>query len=797
MTMSAPGRNDACPCGSGKKYKQCCLPKTGGTPTPTIPALLSAGVAHHQAGRLAEAESCYREILQREPAHAEALHLLGVIAYQVRQYALAGQLIEQAIAANPVQPAYHVNLGSVRQDQGALDAAQGHYRQALALKADYPEAHNNLGNVLLARGEHEAAIASYLEALRHRPAYPEAHNNLGNARLARGEHEAAQASFGMALSLKPAYPEAHNNWGNALQARHQLAEAIVHYRQALALHPQFVQARINLGNALQEQGELEAAVACYREALSVNPEVAEAHNNLGNALRAQQQDEAAIVCYRRALELKPDYAEAYFNLGNVQREGGNTALAVEYYRKALQIKPDFAEAYNGLGNAQQDLGWFDLGRANLETSLALKPDFDVARSNLLFNLNYDGRASPADYFAAACRFGDHVSARARPYTNWPVDQCADTGQPLRVGLVSGDLRMHPVGYFLESVLAHLDPGRVELQAFVSKAHEDALTARIKPRFKAWHSLIGLDDAAAARKIHDAGLHLLIDLAGHSADNRLPVFAWKPAPIQVAWLGYFASTGVAAIDYIIADPQVLPAAEERYFVEQPWRLPDCYLCFTAPHEALHVGGLPLLANAYVTFGCFNKLTKINDAVVALWSRVLHAVPDSRLILKAKELNDCALQHSTIARFAAHGIAPQRVITEGPTSREDYLDCYNRVDIALDPFPYPGGTTTVEALWMGVPVLSRRGDRFLSHAGESLLQTAGLEEWVAQDDDDYVLKARTYAADHRKLERLRADLRQRLLISPLCDAPRFAAHLEAAFQGMWQARRARLPERGLCD
>ena len=792
--MSKPGRNDSCPCGSGKKYKQCCMLKeTNHAPEPpTIPALLQAGLSHHQAGRLAQAESFYRQILQREPQHADALHLLGVIAYQVQQYDAAAQLIEQAIAANPNNPAYHVNLGSVRQDQGRVEAAIGHYRQALVLQPDYPEAHNNLGNALLARGENEAAIESYLNALRYRGDYAQAHNNLGNARQACGQLEQAIACFKTALAYQPDYAEAHNNLGNALQAQHQPDEALVHYRRALALNPQFAKAFINLGNALQERGELAAAIEYYQQGLALNPELAEAHNNLANALKAQQHDAAALVSYQRALELKPDYAEAYFNMANVHREGGNTAAAITLYQQAIALKPGFAEAYNGLGNAQQDLGCFDIGRASLETSLRLKPDFDVARSNLLFNLNYDTNSSPADYFAMACRFGEHVAAQARSYTAWFTDGGTEAGQPLRIGLVSGDLRMHPVGYFLESVVAHLDPQQVELLAFVTKAHEDALTTRIKPRFAGWHSLIGLDDAAAARLIHQTGVHLLLDLAGHSADNRLPVFAWKPAPVQAAWLGYFASTGVAAIDYIVADRQVLPASEAQYFVEQPWYLPDCYLCFTPPQIDLAVGHLPLLHNGYVTFGCFNKLSKINHEVVALWSRVLHAVPDSRLILKAKELNEIGLQRSTIERFVAHGIAAQRIVVEGSSPRADYLDCYNRVDIALDPFPYPGGTTTVEALWMGVPVLTRRGDRFLSHAGESLLQTAGLGEWVARDNDEYVLKASTLAADRRKLTLLRAGLRQRLLASPLCDAPRFAAHLQDAFKGMWQHHMARATE-----
>jgi protein O-GlcNAc transferase len=859
--MNKPGRNEACPCGSGKKYKQCCMLKEGNNPVvvtaspeaPTLPALLQAGLSHHQAGRLADAETFYRQILQREPKHADALHLLGVIAYQVQQYDAAVHLFEQAIAAKPDNPAYHVNLGSVRQDQGSLKQAIGHYRHALVLQPDYPEAHNNLGNALLAQGENQAAIESYLNALRYRSDYAQAHNNLGSA----------------------------------LQAQDQLDRAISHYRQALALDPQFLNARINLGNVLQQSGELDAAIESYRQVLATHPELAQVHHHLANALQAQQDKPAAMASYRRAIELKPDYAEAYFNLGNMQRDAGEPIAAIalyrqaialktdyaqahynlgivldecgeidaaaqhyryaldhkpdyteaynnfgrwlasqgrlddaidayqqalqhqpdyveahnnwgivleekgqldaamERYRQALAIRPDYAIAHNNLGRSWSSQGKFSLALQSFRRALELQPDFDAAYSNVLFHLNHDAAPSSADYLAQARGFGAVVAARAAPYLHARADtDTAAAPARLRIGFISGDLRTHPVGFFLESVVAHLDPQRFELVAYVTKPGEDALSARIKAYFAEWHSLLGLSDAAAAGKIHHDDIHILIDLAGHTADNRLPVMAYKPAPVQVAWLGYFASTGVAAIDYILADWQVLPLGEESHFVETPWRLPDCYLCFTAPQERIEVNPLPSLSNGYVTFGCFNKLSKMNDAVVALWARVLHAVPQSRLLLQAKELSNLTARTLTLERFAAHAIGAERIELEGYTDRARYLENYHRVDIGLDPFPFPGGTTTVEALWMGVPILSGRGSRFLSHAGESLLKTAGLPEWIAVDNEDYVRKAQAYAADLTALAELRAGLRNQLLASPLCDAPRFAANLGLALNGMWQ-------------
>jgi predicted O-linked N-acetylglucosamine transferase (SPINDLY family) len=280
------------------------------------------------------------------------------------------------------------------------------------------------------------------------------------------------------------------------------------------------------------------------------------------------------------------------------------------------------------------------------------------------------------------------------------------------------------------------------------------------------------------------IDILIDLSGHTGDNRLPMFAWKPAPVQVTWLGYFATTGVAAIDYLIADPWTLPKSEESSFSETIWRVPETRLCFTPPAILLNVTPPPMLVNGHITFGCFNNLTKMNEQVVALWARILAAVPNSRLYLKARALGEVAVQQSVMKRFAEHGIDPQRLTLETYVPRANYLEAYNQIDIALDPFPYTGGTTTVEALWMGVPVLTLAGKQFLARQGVGLLMNAGLPEWVASDQDDYLSRAIAHASDMQRLASLRAGLRQQVLASPIFDASRFARYFEAALRGMWE-------------
>ena len=422
--------------------------------------------------------------------------------------------------------------------------------------------------------------------------------------------------------------------------------------------------------------------------------------------------------------------------------------------------------------------------ASYRRALEVSPEYADAHSNLLF-LHSFRSDQPAELLMSDARGYGHLVARraatCRAWENSPVgERC------LRVGLVSGDFQSHPVGYFVEGIVGALAShfsDRIELFAYPSHYRTDALTERIKGCCRGWYSAVGLSDEHLARRIREDRIDILIDLSGHTAHNRLPMFAWKPAPVQVSWLGYFATTGVAEIDYFIADPWTLPKSEEAYFTEKVWRLPETRLCFAPPEVEVAVSELPALNNGYVTFGCFNNLTKMNDAVVALWSQILLLVPESRLLLKSWRLSQTSVQQSVISRFAAHGIGGHRLVLEGASPRAQYLAAYNRVDIALDPFPFTGGATSAEALWMGVPVLTLAGDRLVSRQGVGLLANAGLPDWISVDADDYVRRAVLHVGDLRHLAVLRRELRQKVLTSPLFDSTRFARHFEAALRGMW--------------
>lgn len=579
--------------------------------------------------------------------------------------------------------------------------------------------------------------------------------------------------------------EVHCNLGNILRDLGQLDKAVASCRRALEIKPDLAEAHSNLGNALQDLGQLDNAVTSYRRALAIKPGLAETHSNLGNALRDLGQLDNAVASCRRALAIKPNYAEAHCNLGNALRDLGQLDNAVASYRRALEINPNGATTHRNLGNALRDLGQLGQAVDSYRRALAINPNDAEAHSSLLFTLNYLADQPAALLLDETRRFGDLVARRASSYADWHTKP--DRSKRLRVGLLSGDFREHSVGYFIESVaaaLASYAAGQLELIAYPTHCRADALTERIKACCHGWHSAVGLSDEVLARRIREDDIDILIDLSGHTGHNRLPMLAWKPAPVQASWLGYLGTTGVAAIDYLIADPWVLPDTERDQFTEKIWRLPESYLCFTPPEADIQVAALPARTNGYVTFGCFNNLTKMNDAVVALWARVLATVPDSRLFLKTTQLMEASVRQRVAERFAEHGIASWRLIMEGAVrGRTEHLATYNRVDIALDPFPYPGITTSVEGLWMGVPVLTLAGQSFMSRQGVGILANTGLPDWIAADANDYVAKALAHASDLPRLATLRSGLRQQVLASPLFDAPRFARHFEAALRGMW--------------
>ncbi|MGY6238990.1 tetratricopeptide repeat protein [Burkholderia ambifaria] len=812
-----------------------------------IQQALQEALAHHQAGRLAQAKTLYDAILHAQPGQPDAMHFLGLLACQLKQYDAGLALMERSLAARP-DASYFNNLGNMLRECGRLDDAIAHYRRAVALRPDYPEAHNNLGNALRDARDPAEAMQSCSRAIELRPGYAEAYNNLGNVLQDLGELDAAAASYGKAIAFHPAYAEAHSNLGNVLRTQERHADAIVQYRRAIELNPALRVAHRGLAIALRATDDFDGALQHARAGLE--PDDAEGHCTLGRSLRSMNDFDGAARLFERACEIDPGYASAWCRLGELRCQQGEYEESLRLCRHAIELDPELADAYNFLGLAYHNLDRMAASELSHRHAIDLNPDDADAHHNLaaalfrldkldeamseyriaqelgvdpvkiqltlgdilwakrdfagavaafreavehdphrayarlLFNMSSSPAFAPEEWVVDAQRYGDYLARDARLLSHDREQRALQArGRPLRVGFVSGDLRQHPVGIFLESVLAHLDRTRIEPHAYVTFVVEDDVTARLKTGFASWKKLTCLNRDQAARMIHDDGIDVLVDLAGHTNWSGLPVFAHRPAPVQASWLGFFATTGCRAIDYFIGDPHTLPADEAHHFVEQPWHLPDSYLCFTPPAYDVAVGPLPMATNGGVTFGCFGKLTKISDDVIALWSRLLHALPDARLMLKAHELGASDLNRATLERFARHGIGAHQLILEGGSPRAEYFNAYNRIDIALSPFPYPGGTTTAEALWMGVPVIGMKGGRFVTHICESLLHAAGMGDWIAADEDAYLAKAIAFARDRDALAALRATLRERTLASPLCDAARFARNLEDAFHGMW--------------
>lgn len=716
------------------------------SPPLTIEQTLQQAIAKHQAGELNAAGQLYRAILASVAHHPDANHNLGVLAVQTGHVEAGLPHFKTALEANPQQGQYWLSYLAALIKAGRFENARQVLQQGrqFGLKGDQVDClEQQLSAAEAAKQPETGPLLQVAPSLAEEEAFI--------AAFYAGHYAAAEQQ---ALAMTCTYPSAAFGWkalGMLLKKTGRITESLMAKQKSVQLMPDDAEAHSNLGVTLQELGRLDEAEACYRQAIALKPDCTEAQSNLGNLLQVLGQlDEAEIRC-RQAIALTPDYPAAHSNLGMVV----------------------------------QDLGRFDEAEACYRQAIALKPDYTDAYSNLLFLLNYVANKQSSSYLEEARSYGAMVSSWVKEkFAAW---QCAPHPERLRIGLVSGDLRNHPVGYFMESILTGLDSARIELIAYPTRDSADELTVRIKPYCAAWKPLVGLSDEAAACLIHGDGVHILIDLAGHTAHNRLPLFAWKPAPVQVTWLGYFATTGVAEMDYLLGDPYNTPADEAGHFTEAIWRLPETSLCFTPPDVTVEVGPLPALSAGYLTFGCFNNLTKMNDAVVELWAKVLQAVPQARLFLKAKQLDDAATCEQTLQRFSAQGISPDRLRLEGLSFRADYLQAYNHVDIALDPFPFPGGTTSAEGLWMGVPVLTRKGERFISHQGESILNNAGLPDWIAVDDNDYVTKAVQHAANLDALATLRAGLRRQVLVSPLFDASRFARNLETALWGMWEKLR----------
>lgn len=656
--------------------------------------------------------------------------------------------------------------------------------QAQRFTEQWPEA--AVGWSLLAAtrralGQHEAALSAARQAAAITPVDPNTHSNLGIMFAGLDRHAEAEASYRQALALNPSHAEAHNNLGATLNAQGRPAEALAAFLRAVEIRPDYREAHDSLATTLWALGRLEDALAALRRSLELHPDRPPVLVRLATLFNVLHRPADAVTVLHRALEVDPLYAEAHNALGVTLNQLRRREEARESFQRALELQPSFAHAHGNLGLLLLDLDRPAEAQTALRRALEITPRNAVLHSNLLFALLHDETLSPeacfAEHRAFAERFERPLISERRPHTNTRVPD-----RPLRVGFVSGDLRDHPVAHFIEPIWAFLDPEEVEIWAYSNHPTEDRVSGRLRGHAAHWRSVIHLDDATLAEQIRADAIDILIDLSGHTAHNRLLAFARKPAPIQAAWIGYPGTTGLSAIDYLICDRFQAPhGAYEQYYTEHFARLPSTG-AFEPYTDAPPVNPLPALENGFITFASFNRPSKLNAQVIEAWSRILSALPQARLLVG--DISDRDHGERLIRRFARHGIPREQLDLRARAPIEDYLALHHEVDIALDCWPYSGGTTTHHALYMGIPVVTLRGPSRAHCQSAARLGWLGLDDWIANDVEAFVTIAIEHSRDLRQLAALRDGLRARWKEAPLRDHSRIARGLEAGLRTMWR-------------
>jgi protein O-GlcNAc transferase len=575
--------------------------------------------------------------------------------------------------------------------------------------------------------------------------------------------------------------------GASLQKEGKLDEAITYYKKTIQLHPNNAGIYHNLGNVLQLKGELDEAIAFYQKAIKLNPQVAVTYNNLGNILQEKGRLEQAIAHYQKALNLDRYFVMAYVNLGAALDKQGQITEAITYYQKSLKIDPKFVPAYFNLGNALSEAGKLDEAELCYKNALKLNPALSSCHSALLLLLNNNPHYTAQNLFYEHMQFSrQHAGNLASQFVFKKKDRTL--GRKFRIGYVSPDFRQHSVAYFIEPIIASHNRAYFEIFCYSHVLIEDEVTMRMRKYSDQWRNIIGISDEVAAELIYKDEIDILVDLAGHTANNRLLLFARKPAPLQVTWIGYPSTTGLSSMDYKIVDSYTDPVGTtEKYYSEELLRLPESFLCYLPDNESPEIGELPFLTSGHITFGSCNNFTKVTSEITKLWIKILTAIPNARLILKSRSFFDKSIRRSLLDQFIREGIDTQRIELMPMVSFKEHLNTYNKIDIGLDTFPYHGTTTTCEALWMGVPVITLAGITHASRVGVSLLSNIGLQDFIATTHDEYIDIAIRLSTDIKKLQSLRFDLRKRMLQSPLTNASRFVTNLEICYRTIletWQ-------------
>ena len=749
----------------------------------SIDELIQIAFQQYQSGRLQEAESIYKEIIAVQPDNFYALHYLGILYIQTGQYDLAIAYIEKAVQIITTDSHAYYNLGIAFQGKGRLDDAIASYQKALQLNPESADAYVNLGITYKEKGQLDEAITSYRKAIEINPDIIAARYNLGYLLQKKGNIDEAIECYLHVLQQNPTLVAAYYNLGYIFQKKGRLDESIAYFNKVLEKNPNFADAYTGLGTVFQEKGRLDEAIKYFEKALQLNSSSADIYFNLGTLLQLKNEIDKAIIYYEKAVQINPNLTEAYYNLGNIFKYTNKLDKAIFYYQEAIRIDPRYINAYNNIGNILKDQGKLNEAEEFYRIALQIKPD-NVIHSNLLLTMNYNPRHDAQTIFSEHLRFAkqyaEPLSSTISLYRNK-----RSLNRRLKIGYVSPDFKRHPIASFIEPVLVSHNRKYVEVFCYSDVRVQDEVTRRIQGYTDQWRNIAGMSDEKAAEQIRKDEIDILIDLTGHTANNRLLLFVHKPVPIQVSWIGYLATTGLSTIDYKIVDSYTNPPGKtEHFYTEKLIRMPECFLCYMPDRDSPEVRSLPALSTEHITFGSFNNSAKVSHEVISIWSKILKAIPKSHLILKTFSFSDKTIFRYTMDLFIQRGIEAERIALQSWDPFPKHLESYNLVDIGLDPFPFNGATTTCEAMWMGVPVITLAGTVYHSSVGISLLTNVGLHELVAKTSDEYISIAVNLANDLKRLQSLREHLREMMSYSPLCDGKKFTADLEKCYSKMWK-------------
>jgi predicted O-linked N-acetylglucosamine transferase (SPINDLY family)/SAM-dependent methyltransferase len=747
---------------------------------------------HAQLQEHPQAIKHYRQTLKLSPAFSRAYANWASVLKKTGQLKEAEKLLRRGLNIHQQDGRVNFELATLLHEADKPLEAIQYYREAAAIEPGNAIIFFNMAVALELLGNESEAIQAYETAIAHQPDYVEAYSHLGGLYLKKANFDEAEQWLLAGYAVNSQELSILKNLAKLYRVTQRTREYQYYVDQVMRLQDFNAEQLNNVAAELLDQCLYAEAERYCNKALEQDPGNPYIYGNLGLIENARSAFDKACLNFEKALALLPDSEVILSNYSISLRLLGRYPEAIASLEKSIALKSDHLSAYINLSSIYLDLGKAELAIEMLEKVLVQDPHHVMALRNLLFSDSYVNYLTEEKHTAYVARLGQLMMQDKTPFQAWNIHK---NDQRLRVGIVSADLRRHPVGYFIENWVKHFNPGQLEVYGYSTDGREDVLTHELKGYCNEWRSLAGLTDEQAARLIHSDGIHVLLDLSGLTGGTRLPVLAWKPAPVQAAWLGYWGTTGLPVMDYVIADPVSVNAQVAQRFTEQIAYLPHTRLCFTAPPFDIAVNALPAEQSGVVTFGCYQNYTKVTDAVLTLWGRIFAAQPAARLRWQCKTFNDAAARAETVERLAKVGINAERFELLGMVTREAYLKSHHAVDMILDTFPFSGGTTTCEALWMGVPTLTLLSDTLIGRQGASMLTCAGLSDWVAETADEYVEKAVTFANDLPALAATRLGLRAQVLQSPLMDAALFAQDFEKLLFSLWQQATSGLTENQL--